>query len=258
MERQGLFPEREGAFLLMNDEKRESEAVREAAVLVVGLGGLGCAAALALARSGIGSLGLADGDAVELSNLHRQLLHGPADLGALKVESAAAKLRHAFPDVAVRAHPAHVVEADAASLFAAYDFAVDATDGAAVKYLLNDAALATRTPLCHAGAIGFRGQLMTILPGRTACLRCLFPQPPDPAETAACRDGGILGPLAGLVGALEASEAVKWATGAGELATDRLLTIDARSLRFHSFAVRRSPDCVCSRSNDSRIAEECS
>lgn len=213
------------------------------AVLIVGAGGLGCPAALTLALSGIARLGLVDGDRVEISNLHRQVLHGEADLGANKAESAAAKLSRLAPAAEIRAHTRRLTAADVAQALDGYDFVIDATDNPGTKFLLNDAAVLLRKPLCHAGVLGLDGQLFTVLPGTSACLRCLFPEPPGDDEVASCRAAGILGPLAALVGTLQAEEAIKYLTGSGDLLADRLLTIDGRTMRFREVPLRRSPAC---------------
>jgi molybdopterin/thiamine biosynthesis adenylyltransferase len=209
--------------------------------LVVGLGGLGCPAALVLARAGVGLLGLADGDRVELSNLHRQLLHTVADVGRDKVESAAHDLGRLDPPPPLRLHPARLDAGNAAAILAEYDVTIDATDSAATKFLLNDAAVRARRPLVHAGVVGFRGQLMTILPGETACLRCVFPSAPV-MEEPSCREAGILGPIAGVVGAFQAEEALRCLSGAPG-AAGRLLTFDFRRLRFREIGVSRSLEC---------------
>ncbi|MGH7803298.1 MAG: HesA/MoeB/ThiF family protein [Candidatus Binatia bacterium] len=213
--------------------------IEKAKVLVVGVGGLGSAAAMTLARAGVGAIGLADPDRVELSNLHRQLLHGTADIGQPKVASAARKLAGE-----VHAHPVAVTAESAPRLFAAYDFVIDATDRPAAKYLLNDEAVRSGRPLSHAGVVGFAGQLFTIVPGRGACLRCVFPSPPDEADAIGCREAGILGPLAAVLGALQAHEAIRVLGGRGEPLVDRLLAFDARTLRFREIRLRRDAHCV--------------
>jgi len=212
-------------------------------VLIVGVGGLGAAAALELARQGALRIGLVDGDRVEASNLHRQLLHGPADLGRPKVEVAAEKLRKLRPSLEIETHAARLTAGDVGARIAAYGFVIDATDHAPTKFLLNDACVRAGKPFVYAGVVGLRGQLLTVLPRESACLRCLFPEAPAEDETASCQDAGILGPLVGLVGALEAREAVKCLTGAGTPASDRLLTIDAASLRIREVPLRRSLAC---------------
>jgi molybdopterin/thiamine biosynthesis adenylyltransferase len=212
-------------------------------VLVVGVGGLGAGAAPELASRGIGRIGLVDGDRVELSNLHRQLLHGSRDIGRAKAETASATLRSRYPTLAVEARPERLDAENVQTTIAGYDFVIDATDDAPTKFLLNDACVLAGKPFVYAGVVGMNGQLMTILPGETACLRCLFPETPDADEVASCEAAGILGPLAALVGALEAIEAVKYLSGSGELAANRLLTIDARSLQVREIPLRRSAGC---------------
>jgi molybdopterin/thiamine biosynthesis adenylyltransferase len=232
-------------------------AATKGKALVVGLGGLGCPAALVLARAGVGLLGLADGDRVELSNLHRQLLHTVADLGGDKVTSAAHKLERFDPPLPLRLHPDRLDAGNAAAILAEYDVTVDATDDAATKFLLNDAAVLARRPLVHAGVVGFRGQLMTIVPGETACLRCVFPSVPA-TEEPTCHEAGILGPIAGVVGALQAEEALRCLAGTPGLA-GRLLTFDFRRFRFREVGLSRSFGCpVCAsvgaiRSADARV-----
>jgi molybdopterin/thiamine biosynthesis adenylyltransferase len=213
---------------------------------VVGIGGLGSAAAIELVVNGIDRIGLVDGDRVELSNLHRQLLHGAADIGRPKAEVAAQKLAAIRPSLQIDLHAERLTTANAEEILRGYDCVIDATDNAPAKFLLNDACVLGAKPLVHAGVVGLRGQLMTILPRQSACLRCLFPEPPTEDEITSCQQAGILGPLAGMIGALEGREAVKYLSGAGGLAADRLITIDARTLRMREVPLRRSPRCpIC-------------
>jgi molybdopterin-synthase adenylyltransferase len=216
-------------------------------VVIVGLGGLGAAAAIELAVNGIDRIGLVDGDRVALSNLHRQLLHGAADIGRPKAEVAAQKLAAIRRSVRIDVHAERLVAANAEEILGPYDFVIDATDDIRTKFLLNDACVHSDKPLVYAGVVGLWGQLMTILPRRSACLRCLFPEPPGEDESASCQQAGILGPLAGMVGALEGREAVKYLSGAADdLAANRLITIDARTLRMRDVPLRRSPHCsIC-------------
>jgi molybdopterin-synthase adenylyltransferase len=180
---------------------------------------------------------------VELSNLHRQLLHGAADIGRPKAEVAAQKLATIRPSLQIDLHVERLTAANAEEILQGYDFVIDATDDAPAKFLLNDACVLDAKPLVHAGVVGLRGQLMTILPRQSACLRCLFPELPTTDEITSCQQAGILGPLAGMIGALEGREAVKYLSGAGDLAADRLITIDARTLRMREVPLRRSPRC---------------
>lgn len=220
-------------------------ALGGAAVLVVGVGGLGNPAALALARAGIGRLGLVDGDAIDLSNLPRQILFRDGDLGQPKVEAAAARLRVLAAGTRIETHACRVEASDraaAAALFRAYDFVVDATDSFAAKYFLNDLALATDRPLAHAGVTGERGQLLTVLPGQSACLRCVFPEPAAADDGPGCSTAGVFGPLVGVFGTLQAGEALKYLGGSGALFRDRLLVSDGG--RWRTLAVARDAGCA--------------
>lgn len=212
--------------------------------MIVGVGGLGTAAATELVFGGIDRIGLVDGDRVELSNLHRQLLHGVADIGRPKAEVAAQKLAAVRASVRVDVNVERLTAANGEELLRGYDFVIDATDDIPTKFLLNDACVHRGKPLVHAGVVGLRGQLMTILPRESACLRCLFPEPPAEDEIASCQQAGILGPLAGLIGALEGREAIKYLSGSSDLAADRLVTIDARTLRVRDVPLRRFPRCT--------------
>lgn len=207
-------------------------------VLIVGVGGLGCPVSLALARAGVPRLTLADPDVVEPTNLHRQPWHHPADLGRLKVDSAAAKLRRAFPSLEVATLPERVTGQNAERLFREHALVVDATDGVDTKFLLSDAAVLTGTPLIYGGVLRFEGLAMRIEPGGP-CLRCLFETPPDDAPT--CAQAGVLGSMAGLIGGLQASLATKGPGTAGE---SMLQVVDGKSLTFRSVRVRRRADCA--------------
>ncbi len=220
------------------------ERLHEASVAIVGVGALGCAAAEALATVGIGRLVLLDGDVVELSNLHRQLLHRTADIGRAKVESAAEELARLHPATTLEPRRERVTEANADACLRDVDCVVDATDGFEAKFLLNDTAVRLGTPLVHAGIVRFLGQLMTILPGRSACYRCLFDAPPRAGDVPSCQEAGVLGSLAGTIGLLQAAEVIRYLTGTGELLTDRLLTYDALAGRWRCVRLRRNPACA--------------
>jgi molybdopterin/thiamine biosynthesis adenylyltransferase len=221
-----------------------AERLRRASVLIVGVGALGCAAADALAAAGIGRLALVDPDTVEPSNLHRQLLHRTADLGRSKVESAAEKLRARYGALALAPVMARLDARNADRFLAGHDCVIDATDGVATKFLVNDAAVRSGRPLVHGGIVRFLGQLMTIVPGRSACYRCLFGAPPDASGVPSCQEAGVLGSLAGTIGLLQAAEAVRYLTGTGTLLTDRLLTYDALAGRWRQVRLRRDPACA--------------
>jgi molybdopterin/thiamine biosynthesis adenylyltransferase len=232
----------------------DAHRLAAARVLVVGVGALGCPAARALAAGGVGTITLVDPDRVELSNLHRQPLHDTDSIGRAKVESAAAVLRREFPGVRLETHAVRLDEHNLPGLFGAADFVIDATDGAAAKFLINDGAVRCGTPFSHAGVLGFLGQTMTVVPGRSACYRCLFPEPPSETEVVSCRDAGVIGPLAGVVGTIQAGEAIKRLTGRGEPLVDWLLTIDARSGRWRRVRLARNPRCpICAAPADRRL-----
>jgi adenylyltransferase/sulfurtransferase len=231
-----------------------AERLRRASVLIVGVGALGCAAAEALAAAGVGRLGLVDPDTVERSNLHRQLLHRTADVGRPKVESAAEKLAARYETVTLAPVMVRLDDSNADVLLSGHDCVVDATDGVATKFVVNDAAVRCGRPLVHGGIVRFLGQLMTILPGRSACYRCLFGAPPEASDVPSCQDAGVLGSLAGTIGLLQAAEAIRYLTGIGTLLTDRLLTYDALAGRWRQVRLRRNPACsACGTVADERI-----
>jgi len=223
-----------------------AQSLAEARVLIVGVGALGCPAALALAQAGVGTLALIDPDRVELSNLHRQILHHTDAIGMPKVLSAASQLRRRAPGVRVEAQVAALTADTLPELFAGADFIIDATDGVAAKFLINDGAVRGGRPYSHAGVLGFIGQTMTVVPGRSACYRCLFPEPPPPDDVPTCQAAGVVGPIAGVIGALQAAEAIKYLTGEGALLTDALVTYDALHGRWRRVPLGRNPRCpVC-------------
>lgn len=224
---------------------------QQAAVLVVGAGGLGCPALYALARAGVGTLGVADPDRVDVTNLHRQILHASADVGRLKVESAAAALVARFPDLRVRTHALRVETANAAALISQYQVVVDGTDSFDSKFLLNDSCVLGGVPLVIGAVVGLGGQLMSVLPGH-ACYRCLFEAPPEAGAIASCQQAGVLGPVAGVIGALQAKEALAILAGAPELAS-ALLAYEARSDRRR--VVRFRPRRSCAACGESRALD---
>ncbi|MBQ9044514.1 MAG: HesA/MoeB/ThiF family protein [Oscillospiraceae bacterium] len=204
--------------------------LKNARVLIIGAGGLGAPAAMYLAAAGVGTLGIADADVVELSNLQRQLLHTDADLGRPKVDSALDTLTALNGALTVQTHYKLVTAENIAELIEPYDFVIDGSDNFETKFLINDACCAAGKPFCHAGVLRFGGQVMTVLPGNTPCYRCVFQAPPGAAVPAA-RDVGVVGAAAGLIGCVEALEAIKWILGAGELLTGRMFTFDALTLK---------------------------
>jgi sulfur-carrier protein adenylyltransferase/sulfurtransferase len=221
------------------------EKLKAARVLVVGAGGLGSPAALYLAAAGCGTLGLVDCDAVELSNLQRQVLFDTADLGESKAIAGTARLAALNPQVTITAHPVEFTAANAAALVGQYDLVLDGSDRLATRYLVNDACVLLRRPLVSAAIHRFEGQLLTYIPGKSACYRCAFPHGRH-AIVANCATAGVLGVLPGVLGTLQATEALKLITGIGTPLAGRLLTYDALDMRFGEFRIARRPDCaVC-------------
>jgi molybdopterin/thiamine biosynthesis adenylyltransferase len=215
-------------------------------VAVIGVGGLGCPAALGLADAGVGTITLIDPDRVELSNLPRQILYSDADVGRAKVACASAALRSRYPGTEVRAQETALTADSAAALLIGADFVIDATDGIATKLLINDLAVRAGHVFCHAGVVGFRGQLLTVMPGRTPCVRCVFPDVAREEESGSCSGAGVVGPIAGLIGALQASHALSYLAGDHEIA-GQLLTYDGlvdRWLEFPARALRRCTVCA--------------
>jgi len=221
------------------------EKLKAARVLVVGAGGLGSPAALYLAAAGCGTLGLLDGDRVELSNLQRQVLFDTSGIARAKAEAGRERLASLNPEVRIVAHALELKAANVRALFAEYDLVIDGTDRLATRYLVNDACVILRRPLVSAAIYRFEGQLMTYVPGAGPCYRCVFPQAAD-GMVASCAEAGVLGVLPGVLGTLQATEALKLITGVGEPLTGRLLTYDALEMRFTEFRVSRRADCaVC-------------
>jgi adenylyltransferase/sulfurtransferase len=221
------------------------EKLKAARVLVVGAGGLGSPAALYLAAAGCGTLGLLDCDRVELSNLQRQVLFDSGALERPKAEAGRERLAGLNPEIRIQAHALELKAANVRAVFADYDLVLDGTDRLSTRYLINDACVLLRRPLVTAAIHRFEGQVMTYVPGAGPCYRCLFPRAPD-GVVANCAEAGVLGVLPGVLGTLQATEAIKLITGVGEPLTRRLLTYDALEMRFEEFRVARRTDCaVC-------------
>lgn len=221
-------------------------------VLLIGAGGLGSPAALYLAAAGIGTLGLVDGDVVDASNLQRQLLHGTSDVGRRKTESAAEAIRRINPNTKIERHDTFLDETNALDLVSAYDIVVDGTDNFTTRYLVNDACVLTGTPNAYGSIFRFEGQAsLFCVPaseGQEAgpCYRCLHPEPPPSGLIPDCSEGGVFGVLPGMIGTLQATEAVKWCLGIGEGLRGRLLVYDALGMNFRTLRLRRNPDCqIC-------------
>ena len=217
-------------------------------VLIIGAGGLGAPAAMYLAAAGVGTIGIADADVVDLSNLQRQVIHTTNDLGKAKVESAKETMEAINPDVKVVTYHDFISASNIMSIIRDYDFILDGTDNFPAKFLINDACVMAKKPFCHAGIIRFRGQLMTVLPGESPCYRCVFKNPPPKDAVPTCKQAGVIGAMAGVIGCLQALEAVKYLTGAGELLTGRLMTFDGLKMDWHTVKLPpRGEGCaVCS------------
>jgi adenylyltransferase/sulfurtransferase len=221
------------------------QQLAKSSVLVVGAGGLGSPAALYLAAAGVGRIGLVDHDRIEISNLQRQILFATADIGASKAETARARLQTLNPEIDVVAHAVKLGAGNVQSLFDSYDLILDGTDRLAVRYLINDACVLMGKPLVSAAIHRFEGQAMTYLPGCSPCYRCLYPASSE-GLVPNCAEAGVLGVLPGVMGSLQATEAIKVLLNIGEPLAGRLLVYDALSLSFDEFRFQRRNDCaVC-------------
>jgi len=212
-------------------------------VLIVGAGGLGAPAALYLAAAGIGTIGLIDADDVDLTNLQRQVIHHTADVGVAKVTSAENKVRAINPDVTVNTYKQWALADNIREIVREYDFVLDGTDNFPAKFLVNDACFFEKVPFSHAGILRFDGQLITVLPGESTCYRCIFGAPPPVGSVPSCSQAGVLGVLAGVVGSLQATEAIKYVLGLGDLLTGALLTYNALTMTFRKIELSRNPEC---------------
>ncbi|MBQ8356277.1 MAG: thiazole biosynthesis adenylyltransferase ThiF [Clostridia bacterium] len=204
-----------------------------ARVLIIGAGGLGAPAAMYLAAAGVGTIGIADADEVDLSNLQRQIIHATDDVGKPKVQSAQETMNKMNPDVTVNTYHEFVTSENILELIKDYDFIIDGTDNFPAKFLINDACVMAKKPFSHAGIIRFKGQLMTYVPGQGPCYRCVFKNPPPKDAVPTCKQAGVVGAMGGVIGSLQAMEAIKYITGVGELLTGSLLTFDAIRMNFH-------------------------
>lgn len=220
------------------------ERLGRARVLLVGAGGLGSPAALYLAAAGIGTLGIIDGDRVDLTNLQRQVLHGTSDIGRAKVESAAERLDDLNPTVTVESHPYPLTSANAVELFRRYDLIVDGSDNFPTRYLVNDAAVLTGRPYVYGSIFKFDGQISVFGAKGGPCYRCLFAEPPAPELIPSCAEAGVLGVLPGIIGSMQALEAIKLILGIGQPLVGRLLLFDGLALTTRELRVHRDPACA--------------
>jgi sulfur-carrier protein adenylyltransferase/sulfurtransferase len=215
----------------------------DAKVLCLGAGGLGSPAAIYLAAAGVGTLGIVDDDAVDASNLQRQIMHSTERVGMPKVESATLAIRALNPDVTVVAHPVRLDASNAEAILAGYDLVIDGADNFPTRYLLNDVALKLGKPVVHASIFRFEGQLSVFAARGGPCYRCLYPEPPPPEHAPSCSEAGVLGVLPGVIGVLQATEAIKLLLGIGSTLAGRLVVYDALSMRFRELKLRADPGC---------------
>ncbi len=232
--------------ILPNVGGKGQEKLLNAKVLIIGAGGLGSPCALYLASAGIGKIDIVDSDKVELNNLQRQILHSIKDVGRAKVESAKDRLNEINQDVEVIPYNIRLTSKNILDMVKKYDIVVDGSDNFPTRYLVNDACILSGKPLSHGGIFRFDGQVITILPGQSACYRCLFSEPPPPGLVPSCQEAGILGAVAGIIGTIQANEVIKYVLGIGDLLVDKLLIFNALDSSFRQVKVPKDLKCqVC-------------
>ncbi len=220
--------------------------LKRSSVLVIGAGGLGAPVSLYLAAAGVGRIGLVDFDRVESSNLQRQVLFGDTDVGRRKVEAARERLSSINPFVILDTHEVRLVPGNAPDLMAGYDLVVDGTDNFPTRYLVNDASVLAGKPYIYGSVYRFEGQASVFAAPDGPCYRCLFPDPPPPGTVPNCAESGVLGVLPGIIGSIQAAEAIKWLLGIGSSLVGRLLLFDALEMRFRELKLRKDPHCpIC-------------
>lgn len=229
--------------LLPEISMRGQQKLKNASVLLVGVGGLGSPVALYLAAAGVGKIGLVDADRVDLSNLQRQVIHSTANEGMLKVESARQRIHEINPDIQVETFPVRIDRTNAEEISSAYDVIVDGTDNIPSRYLLNDLAVLSGKPFVYGSIYRFEGQASVFGAKDGPCYRCLFPEPPPPGMIPSCSTAGVLGALPGLIGSIQAIEVIKLITGAGKTLAGKLLLVDAIDLTIDKVNIRRRADC---------------
>jgi len=221
------------------------EKICDSKVLIIGVGGIGSPAALYLAAAGVGTIGLADGDKVDHSNLQRQVIHSASDIDRFKTISARERIAAINPDVNVVTYEKWVDESNVADIIKDYDFIIDGTDNFVAKFLINDACVIAKKPFSHGGVMAFVGQTMTYVPGAT-CYRCVFKEPPPIGELPTCAEMGVFGAVVGILGTIQATEALRYIVGTGELLVNRLLTFDALNMSFRTVKFSKNSECkVC-------------
>jgi adenylyltransferase/sulfurtransferase len=230
--------------LLLPEVGREGQQrLKGASVLLVGAGGLGSPVGLYLAAAGVGRLGLVDFDQVDASNLQRQIIHGTADIGRSKLDSARDRIHDLNPGVAVEPHATRLTSANALELAGEYDLVIDGSDNFPTRYLVNDTCVLLGKPYVYGSIFRFEGQASVLATPDGPCYRCLFREPPPPGLVPSCAEGGVLGVLPGLIGVIQATEAIKLLLGIGETLAGRLLLVDALTMRFRTLTLSRDPDC---------------
>lgn len=234
-------------FVLREVGMKGQKLLLDAKVLIIGAGGLGSPAAMYLASAGIGTIGIVDMDKVDLSNLQRQIIYTTDSLDRPKAEAAKERISEMNPDVTVHAYHTVISADNIMELIQDYDYILDATDNFPAKFLINDACVIAKKPYSHAGVIRFKGQLMTYVPGEGPCYRCVFKNPPPKDAVPTCKQVGVMGAVGGVIGSLQALEAVKYILGAGELMTGYLLTYNALTAEFRKVKLpEHAEDCaVC-------------
>ena len=238
--------ERYSRHIILQDVGVEGQLqLLQSKVLIVGAGGLGSPVALYLAAAGVGTIGIIDGDVVDLSNLQRQIIHFTADVKKAKVLSAKEKIEQLNPDVTMVTYQDLLTANNVIEIIEQYDFIIDGTDNFATKFLVNDACVLAKKPFSHGGILRFEGQSFTYVPGQ-ACYRCVFNAPPPPNAVATCSQAGVLGSIAGILGTIQATEAIKYLIGKGKLLTNRLLVFNALDMEFRNVKFKHNSNCpIC-------------
>jgi sulfur-carrier protein adenylyltransferase/sulfurtransferase len=226
--------------------EKGQQKLKSASVLVIGAGGLGSPVSMYLAAAGVGRIGLADFDNVDVTNLHRQILYGTSDVGAPKLSAASERLHDLNPEINIETHNTAINSENALAIFRAYDIIVDGTDNFPTRYLVNDACVLTGKPNVYGSIFRFEGQASVFYAREGPCYRCLYPEPPPPNLVPSCAEGGVLGVLPGVIGTIQATETIKLITGIGEPLIGRLLLFDALRMEFRRLRLRKDPNCaVC-------------
>jgi molybdopterin/thiamine biosynthesis adenylyltransferase len=239
--------ERYSRHIILEDVGIEGqEKILNGKVLIIGAGGLGSPVAFYLAAAGVGEIGIVDGDVVDRSNLQRQILHTTDEIGIPKVDSAKRKMLAINPNISVHTYQTMLTSDNILSIIESYDFIIDGTDNFSSKFLINDACVLANKPYSHGGILRFTGQTMTVFPEESACYACAFDAPPPAGVVPTCSSAGILGAVAGILGTIQAAEALKVITEIGTPLTNTLLSFDAKTMRFQKVHFNRNPKCrVC-------------